>query len=75
MTEHFGHLVKMPSGISRLRERDAPIFGFLKEVGEVSAFEGDDSGDGVGSFFLVKIGGIKWFYDWCKVLENQMGTA
>jgi hypothetical protein len=29
MAEHFRHLLQMPSGISRLRDFEVPILGFL----------------------------------------------
>ena len=60
MAEHFRHLLQMPSGISRLRDFEVPILGFLKELGDVPAFADDASALGIGRFFLEKIDVIRF---------------
>ncbi len=52
------HLVQIPSGISRLRDFDVPILGFLKEVSEVPGLAGEASAVGNGRFFLEKMDAI-----------------
>jgi hypothetical protein len=58
MTEHFLHLVQIPSGISRLRDFDAPILGFFNELKEAPGLAGNASELGNGRFFFEKIDAI-----------------
>jgi hypothetical protein len=61
MTEHFMHLVQIPSGISRLRDFEVPIRGFLKGVGEAPGLGGGASALGNGRFFFEKMFAIERF--------------
>jgi hypothetical protein len=54
---HLGHLVHKPSGISRFRDFEEPIFGFLANVVLLPGGGGVTPGSPVSkpSVFLVKV--------------------
>src|SRR5262245_40583650 len=49
MAEHLGHLVQMPSGISRFLDLEPPILGFLMNVVSVLGGGGVTAGSTVSS--------------------------